>query len=100
MKKSYTHLTQELRDRIAALHTAGHSNREVACVLNIAHTTVGRELRRNSYGSDGRTAKEKQTRYDAAVAQHKAYVRRKYATYQGKKIHENHRFTFVTTKPL
>lgn len=98
MGKIYNQLTQELRDRIAALSGAGHSQRQIAIVLDIAHTTVGRELRRNSYGTDARTAWQKQGAYDATAAQHKAYVRRKYAKYQGKKIHENSRLeSFIVT---
>lgn len=98
MGKIYNQLTQELRDRIAALSSAGHSQRAVATVLGIDHTTVSRELRRNSYGSDGRTEKEKHGTYNPTVAQHKTYVRRKYAKYQGKKIHKNPRLeSFIVT---
>jgi IS30 family transposase len=98
MGKIYNQLTQELRDRIAALSGAGHSQRQIATVLGIAHTTVGREVRRNSYGTDARTPKQKQGMYNATVAQHKAYVRRKYAKYQGRKIHENPRLeSFIVT---
>ena len=98
MGKIYNQLTQEFRDRIAALSGAGHSQRQIATVLGIAHTTVGREVRRNSYGSDARTEKEKHKTYNPTVAQHKTYVRRKYAKYQGKKIHENSRLeSFIVT---
>lgn len=98
MGKQYQQLNQALRDRIAALQREGHSYRAIADVLGIHHTTVGRELRRNCYGRDGRTPPDKHGRYDAESAQHKAYVRRKYAKYQGKKIHEDHRLeSFVKT---
>lgn len=98
MSGQYKQLDQGLRDRIAALKREGHSNRAIGDVMGIHHTTVGRELRRNSYGSDGRTPAVKHGSYDAATAQHKAYTRRKYAKYQGKKIHENHRLeAFVVT---
>ena len=98
MGKIYNQLTQKLRDRIAALSGAGHSQRQIATVLGIDHTTVSREIRRNSMGTDGRTPVSKQATYDPTVAHHKAYVRRKYAKYQGKKIHENHRLeSFIVT---
>lgn len=98
MSGQYKQLDQAIRDRIAALKCEGHSNRVIGAVVGVHHTTVGRELRRNSYGSDGRTAAVKHGSYDAAAAQHKAYARRKYAKYQGKKIHENNRLeAFVVT---
>jgi IS30 family transposase len=99
MAKTYHQLTQELRDRIAALSAAGHSQRQIATVLGIAHTTVGRELRRNSYGTDARTPGQKKSIYDATAAQQKAYVRRKYAKYQGKKIQEDNELrSFIILK--
>lgn len=98
MGKQYQQLNQALRDRIAALKREHCSNRAIADVLGIHHTTVGRELRRNCYGRDGRTSPSKHGVYDAASAQHKAYVRRRYATYQGRKIHKDHRLeSFVKT---
>jgi IS30 family transposase len=98
MGTHYKHLNQQLRDRLAALSAAGHSAREIASVLGVSHTTVSRELRRNQYGTGGRTPTHKHGTYDASAAQHKAYVRRKYARYQGKKIHENDRLeAFVVT---
>lgn len=96
--KTHKQLTQHERDRIAAMHNGHHSNRAIARVIGIAHTTVEREITRNSYGTDDRTPSEKRGTYDASAAQHKAYVRRKYATYQGKKIHTNHRLeSFIIT---
>lgn len=83
---------------MAALKREGHSNRAIADVLGIHHTTVGREIRRNCYGENGRTPLVKQGSYDAASAQHKAYARRKYAKYQGRKIHGDHRLeSFIKT---
>lgn len=78
-----------MRDRIQAMKDAGHKNREIGRVLGIHHTTVGREIRNNSYGTDGRTVSSKHRAYDSTAAHHKAYVRRRYARYQGKKIAEN-----------
>ena len=91
MGKQYNQLNQASRDRLAALKLAGHSNRAIGEVLGIHHTTIGRELRRNRYGSDGRTPPDKLGSYSPTTAEHKAYARRKYAKYQGKKIHGNHK---------
>lgn len=99
MGKQYNHLDQSIRDRIKALKDAGHSNREVGRVVGIHHSTVGRELTQNSYGSDDRTDSTKQNTYDSTAANHKAYVRRKYAKYQGKKIQENNELrSFIVLK--
>jgi transposase, IS30 family len=98
MGNIYKQLDQEIRDRISALKVAGHTNRQVGMVLGFHHTTIGREIKRNSFGSDGRTIAGKRAAYSSSTAQHKAYVRRKYAKYQGKKIHENSRLeSFIVT---
>jgi len=98
MGKQYNQLDQFMRDRIAALKKGGYTNRAIGDVLNIHHSTVGREIRRNRYGDDNRTSASKQGAYDSKNAQHKAYVRRKYAKYQGKKISENYRLeSFIIT---
>ena len=78
-----------MRDRIKALLDDGYGVRKIGRTLGISHPTVSRELARNQCGDDGRTAPEKRGEYDPANAQHKAYVRRQYANYQGKKIQEN-----------
>ena len=67
----------------------GCSARQIGQTLGIHHTTVSREIKRNSYGCDGRTEPSKHGSYDSSAAQQKAYVRRKYAKYQGKKIQED-----------
>lgn len=90
MGSSYRHLNQVQRDRIKALLDAGYSHRKIAKVVGLGnHSTVTREVARNGYGNDGRTPPDKQKVYDSTRAQHKAYVRRKYAKYQGKKIQEH-----------
>jgi IS30 family transposase len=89
MGKQFNHLDQSKRDRIRALQDEGYGVRKIGRTLGIPHSTVSRELVRNSHGEDGRTHPTKQGLYDPATAQHKAYVRRKYAKYQGKKIQEN-----------
>lgn len=98
MGRQYQQLDQGLRDRLAALKRAGHSNRDIGLVLGLHHTTIGREIRRNSYGSDERTPPDRQGSYHSAVANHKAYRRRKYAKYQGQKIRKDHRLqSFIIT---
>lgn len=78
------------RSEIEILHTKGYSARAIAIVLARSPNSIAAELRRNSY-QDGS--------YAAARAKQKAYVRRKYAKYQGKKIQEHDELRlFVTTK--
>lgn len=89
-KGSYRHLTQADRDRLQALRDEGTTQREVAIILKVDPSTISREIARNrrKYRKK-KNIKNKNARYEADVADHKAYVRRKYAKYQGKKINEN-----------
>lgn len=87
MKTTYTHLTLTDRDRITALHEDGFSIRKIAHTIGRSHSTISRELRR---GRRGRQTQHGQPQhYEPLVAHHKAYLRRKYATYQGKKLETN-----------
>jgi len=79
MKKA-SKITDAERSEIDILHTKGYSARSIAKALGRSPNTIASELKRNSY-KDGR--------YVAARAKQKAYVRRKYAKYQGKKIQED-----------
>lgn len=79
MKKA-SKLTNAERSEIDILHTKGYSARSIAKALGRSPNTIAAELKRNSY-QDGS--------YVAARAKQKAYVRRKYAKYQGKKIQEH-----------
>jgi transposase, IS30 family len=79
MKKA-SKITDVERSEIDILHTRGYSARDIARALGRSPNTIAAELKRNSY-TDGR--------YVAARAKQKAYVRRKYAKYQGKKIQED-----------
>jgi len=76
------------RDRIEALLNAGHKQKEIAQILKRDGGTISREIKRNR-----RKIKKKggsiNGRYQSNSANHKAYIRRKYAKYQGKKINEN-----------
>ena len=85
MKKNYKQLNQFNRDRIEAMKNAGVKQKEIAKVLGYHTTTIGREISRNrrKVRSHGGT---KDGPYQASVAHHKAYVRRKYSKYQGRKI--------------
>lgn len=87
-KKKYGHLSQAERDRIEALFDNGHNQKEIAQVLKRDAGTISREIKRNrrKIRKKGGTINGK---YEASVAQHKAYVNRKYAKYQGKKINQN-----------
>ena len=79
MKKA-SKITDAERSEIDILHSKGYSARAIAKALGRSPNTVANELKRNSY-RDGR--------YVATRAKQKAYVRRKYAKYQGKKIQED-----------
>lgn len=87
--KPYCHLTQMDRDRLEALRDAGTTQKEVAKILKVDPSTISREIARNrrKYRKK-KNVKNKHARYEADVAEHKAYVRRKYAKYQGKHINE------------
>ena len=74
-------LSQFERDRLEALLDSETEQKEIAKILDRDKSTISREIRRNSAKG----------RYVARKAQHKAYVKRKYAKYQGKKINENER---------
>jgi transposase, IS30 family len=88
MKKA-SKLTDAERSEIQILHDKDYSARAIASVLGRSPNTVATELKRNSCGTDARTPAADQGRYSAVRAKQKAYVRRKYAKYQGKKIQEN-----------
>lgn len=68
------------RCELQILHDKGYSARAIAKVLGRSPNTIAAELKRNSYSSGN---------YVAAYAKQKAYVRRRYAKYQGKKIEEH-----------
>lgn len=83
-------LTDAERSEIQILHDKSYSARQIASVLGRSPNTIAAELKRNSY-KDGH--------YTAIQAKHKAYVRRRYARYQGKKIQEDNELrSFVIAK--
>jgi IS30 family transposase len=87
MRDNYAHLILTDRDRIKALRDDGFSLRKIARTLGISHSTVSRELRRNARSPV--TQHGEPDEYEPLVAQHKAYLRRKLANYQGKKLETN-----------
>lgn len=89
MGKRYDQLDQSKRDRIKILLDNDESYRTIGDVLGVLHTTISREVERNSYGDDGRTPVEKRLTYDPTAAQHKADTRRRNASYEGKKVETN-----------
>lgn len=89
-KGLYRHLTQADRDRLQALRDVGIRQKEIARILKVDTSTISREIGRNRrrYRKE-KEVKNRNARYEAGVANHKAYVRRKYAKYQGQNINED-----------
>lgn len=87
--KKKSKLSQFERDRIEAMLVSGHKQKEIAEVLDRDKSTISREIERNrrKIRRKGGTINGK---YEASVAQRKAYWNRKYAKCQFKKINENH----------
>lgn len=89
MKKA-AKLTDAERSEIDILHAKGYSARSIAKALGRSPNTIAAELKRNSYRNGN---------YVAVRAKQKAYVRRKYAKYQGKKIQEDNELcSFIVQK--
>ncbi|MEK7591759.1 MAG: IS30 family transposase [Patescibacteria group bacterium] len=100
-KRSYRHLAQADRDRLQALRDTATKQAEIAKILKVDPSTISREIARNRRKYRKRKKiKNKKARYEAGVANHKAYVRRKYAKYQGKKINENQELKEYIIKKL
>jgi len=97
----YTHLTIKDRDRIQALLEKGHKQKEIAGILKVDKSTISREIARNRRKKRRRGAKSGQPgKYEASVANHKAYIRRYYSKYQGKQIDENFELKAYITEKL
>lgn len=78
--KEYRHLTQADRDRIEALRGAGEKQKSIAKILKVDPGTISREIRKR---------KRKNGRYDAAMAQVKANVKRSRSKWRGMRIEGN-----------
>jgi transposase, IS30 family len=87
MRTKYVHLTLIDRDRIKALLDDGFGARKIARTLGISHSTVSRELCRNVRSSQSQHGRP--GTYEPLVANQKAYVRRRTAKFQGKKLETN-----------
>lgn len=90
---NYKHLNQYDRDRIEALLNSNHRQKEIALILKVHKSTISREIarhRRVRQGFRGKSLKNKKDgKYEADLAQHKAYVKRKYAKWQGQVVENN-----------
>ena len=88
--KKYGHLINEERLEIEILLNKKYKLAEIARALKRDKSTICREIKRNrrKIRSRGGT---KNGSYEARVAKHKSYLRRKNAKYQGKKINQNKR---------
>ena len=100
-KRLYRHLNQADRDRLQALRDAGTKQKEIAKILKVDPATISREIARNrrKYRKK-KNIPNKNARYEAGVANHKTYLRRKYAKYQGKKINESENLRQYIIKKL
>lgn len=74
--KKYTHYAKAERLELSILLNKNYSKREIGIVLGRSHSSIVREVKRNSTNGE----------YNPHKAQHKAYRRRKYSKYQGMKI--------------
>jgi len=72
----YRHFGESMRMELAILRGKGYAMRDIASALNISHSSVVRELKRNAVKGQ----------YDPGKADHKACYRRKYSKYQGMKL--------------
>jgi IS30 family transposase len=75
----YTHFSKEERAELSILKKKGYSLRSIAEAMGKSHSSLSRELRRNTVHG----------LYDPKKAHHKAYVKRKYSKYQGMKVSSN-----------
>lgn len=80
MRKTFKHLDLYTRDRLEALWKKGHTQVEIAGILEVHKSTVSREIQEK---------KKQNGIYKANVAQHKARVLRSNSKYQGMKIEEH-----------
>ena len=87
--KKYSQLSLQERAQVEILSGKGYAQKDVAQVLERDPSTICRELKRKVHGL-----------YVARKAHHKAYVKRKYAKYQGMKITEDMRLQEYITKYL
>ena len=80
MRKLFVHLDFRARDRIEALLSRGHTQKEVADIINVNKSTVSREIRQRMKDNG---------QYSASVAEHKSGIKRSDSKYQGMKIEKH-----------
>jgi len=87
-KKKYSHISQFERDRIDAMLNNGYTQKDIAIVLKRNKGTISREIKRNrrKIRKKGGTIDGK---YESSVANHKAYLKRKYSRCNWKKINKD-----------
>jgi transposase, IS30 family len=86
--RTYRHLDQFERDRIQSLLDQDVCEAEIARILRRDKSTIGREIKRNQR-KRGEVKVANQKAYESSSANHKAYVKRHNAKYQGMKIERN-----------
>lgn len=75
---AHTHLTDAERLEMSILFEKGYSRRDIGSALGRSHTSIGREINRNSAKGE----------YQPKSAKMKARIRRKQSKYQGMKVRE------------
>lgn len=88
---SYRHFSQSDRDEISILLKKGYSHRNIAEAIGKNHSSVSREINKNSRINGV---------YDPKWANLKAYKKRRNSKYQGMKISENNRLETETAQGL
>jgi transposase, IS30 family len=88
MREGYKHITQLERDRIQALLDNNHSQKDIAKILKRNKSTISREIK-NNRRKKHRLGDIIYGKYESTVANHKAYLKRHYAKYQGMNIEKN-----------
>ena len=88
MKNYQGHLKQFDRDRIEAMNNKGIKQCDIAKVLGRNPSVICNEIKRNRRKIRCRGG-NKDGPYEASVANHKAYLRRRESKYQGLKIRSN-----------
>src|SRR5271169_1917696 len=87
--KKYSQLNLSERSQVEILFGKGYAQKDIALVLDRDPSTICRELKRKVCDA-----------YVVRKAHHKAYVKRKYAKYQGMKITEDMKLEEYVTKYL
>jgi len=82
--------TDSERSEISILKRKGYSNRSIGEALDCSHTSIGREIERNSANGI----------YDPRKAKQKARLRRRYSKYQGMKVRERPKLVVYIKKKL